>query len=532
MKAILCGILGALLLLMGYSYIPIGKFKPSKDFKQHVQVLSTDSQVYQLVSYQGTAFKKPPFRHWRYVNPAEACQSPRELLAYALAQNIAFEKYGQGGDTLQVEIKPYYEPTHDISYSEYAQFLAYVKDSIVRTVMGGKFKNRGTYGTTHINWDESLKNSDVRLTIADLYYSAIDREPLANPYLIDVRHLTYNDAEVLTQKLDYHPYLQATRPRSVDKKYVYRRRWGAHIYPDTFLWFSPHNLTVDSSLAYAMAKSFWSLERQGGALPMGLDSVRAWSYVNWIYRKWLNPMDEDMYKSIEGQMVTMSTPIYHFEADPEDLSHYAITEAMYQEFVIHCRDSLIKCHLGGEYMIDQYNGTFIVDWDAPLKLKGEDIERLNEFCEVGAGHHLKADVLEYIFAEIELKGIVDTFRYFNDRYHFDHELKRIEAFSIEELMVLPLGEKWQRLLNIDELGVQKNLRTDQRLTGITYGQAKAFWQWRLRVKMKQKKKVLSDYMIPTYQEWRAIQKGGTLEAKSIDMPYHKPSFNYRFYIGL
>jgi len=123
---------------------------------------------------------------------------------------------------------PFYILKTEVTNKEYNEFIAYVRDSIARTLLGNgisklapNFCSHDSDGKMHIKWDKPIPwnsdNDDVRSDLKPLYIP--DEEKFYNRKEIDARKLNY--------EYNYHP--------SGVEEYNYYKDI-VNVYPDTLCW--------------------------------------------------------------------------------------------------------------------------------------------------------------------------------------------------------------------------------------------------------------------------------------------------------
>ena len=537
MKAKMMGIMVLVTLLLGSNHVPNSRFRINPRFRQKPLVFTTDTVVYKFVTWENAPFKKPPYKHWEYVNPADSLQSLESFLAFIKAWQIDLDRIN---DTLTAQIRPYYEPIRPISYADYNRFVAYTRDSIVRQVLGCYWPGiciKNKYGTTRLNWETPVDfmGHDIRNAIADLYYTSDDRIHTP-PYNIDKRHLTYRYEFIDLVYPVKHPYLR--RPDKVGEDHGRRLpfipRNYEFIYPDTALWATPEYLQKDSTWFMAVMKADWHLNRISSNMSMWLDSTRASCYTDWVRREWMKHKGNRL-SHLSFEYINLGKLWLYQQLGPEELTHYTITAKMYQEFVLYCRDSIIKNEIGGVHFLTNNSGHMRLNWDEPLVFNQETRDMLvgglfrpQSFC------CLNEQRITYYYREPDHQSFWkerDAYVHYERTFRKYGPFLRVNQSRLAEPIV-PSGRKWMGLMDLENVEEHDIFaKSDSIVSELSYKQARAYWHWRLHEKMKYEKKELSDYMIPTYAEWKEIQRGTSVSGKQIEMPYPLPAFTYRVYAG-
>ncbi|MGB0428852.1 MAG: hypothetical protein ACPGLV_00150 [Bacteroidia bacterium] len=495
--------------------MPKAKIKPNLGFKMVTTTFSRDGMVYQFKTWPEPPFKKPPFKNWEYVNPSEGLIRGDQLLAN---MNTDFVKKTRlGNDTLLVEYRPYYEPKKPISYKDYNQFVNYVKDSIVRISMGkhlGMIITNYNNGKTRINWETPINydQDDVKSVIYDLYYSA-DMRVYKNPYVMDKSHFKY------------------VPDLSINANSEQTKRGFKHIYPDTAKWVSQERLAKDSVASIVMAKADWYLNMNTSDEAIWLDSAQAFCYVDWVNKEWLKEFSKYC-PNMACEIVDFGKEQKQLTFSAEDLSHFRITESAYREFVLYCRDSILKRYMGGIHEHYKNDGTIQINWKEPILFNEETRAICAKLLKPNSSY-LNQKHIRYRFQLPDYKHFWEkrnsqllnecVFNKFGPFYPVDQ--------SRYNEPIVPIDSVWFELLQMEQVDKHKMFRkSDELVKSLSYQQAKAYWHWRLNHQIKDKKKQMSDYMFPNYQEWKQIQSGAGVKEKSYNIPKPGSSFSYRVYV--
>lgn len=507
----LLAIFASLLPIVCIAQYPKAKIKPSPDFAQKARYIETERGNYVLITYKGKPFKKPPYKDWIYINPADSITKPKEQFDYCLAKGH-FQN-----DTAY--LLPYYEKGKPITDEEYQEFYEYTRDSIVCLEIGGSLIRTSREGKRRIDWSEAEKKldySDKHKTwnmITGLMYGGSDRTE--NDLVLDKRKITYGG---LTQ---YHwsqtfsnceyQYLSKGDPILMEgcdetgaRKLLFFDDMAT--YEDTFLWASPRQMNVDSSMAVVLA-NYGAYLKNEIKWPL-LNQDRACIYLHW-YTSQLAPSPcggPNTTKLLFEVDSSVSYPNIERYFNPFELRHFQITYGDYQEFLTYCHDSILsKTTPRDQNMWRQYRQSdkcFTLSRDSQLVIKSK--------C------------LVYYWQWVDQPKV-----YEEKLRHPWHRPYRTEFAMREERAV------WNGSLPAEFLDqrISKEL-ANETMDSLTFDQARAYWHWRLHIKMRDKKKTLADYMTPTYAEWKTIQDSAGVFGRTVKMPYPRRKFTYKVYVHL
>lgn len=505
--------------IYGLAQYPKANIKPSSDFKQKTSKVETDSGTYVLVSYEGKPFKKPPFKNWKYVNPADSLTTPSEQLNYCLAKTHVLN------DTAY--LFPYYQKAGFVEADEYFEFYEYTRDSIVLLEIGGKFIKANYTNRPRIDWSEAKKEldySDQQATvnlISSLLYSAADK--VENEYVIDKRKITYKGST------KHHPHqafsnCQYQRLHNGDPL----RHWdgyeevmaqkfssfyGIRPYVDTFLWASPQQMNIDSSMAVVLANYGTELKDEI-KWPL-LDENRTCAYTHWYSSALRMNLDENtngvhFFFDVDS---SASFPTIERYFNPFELRQFEITYGDYHDFLTYCSDSMNS--LENSF----YKKKGITDF------RKISVSKNYQKCwtiSPDSNLEIRCECLNYYWEWVDQPNIN-----YRKLTHSSMHGYRSELIYREDVAV------WNGSLPAEflEQRISKELAY-QTMDSLTYDQARAFWHWRLHIKMKDKKKILADYLTPTYAEWKTIQEGAGIYGRTVKMSYPRRRFTYRVYVHL
>lgn len=514
-------------------HVPKRRFKPNPHFTSDTFRYEVEGQVYNFVTYHGKPFKRPPFKDWVYHNPANALTSPRAMLAFAKKEGLLdFDSQEQW-----VHILPYYQPTHPVTGAEYNTFVKYVRDSVIHYHLGEKLG--ATYsspgGATRINWLSASELRQYRDYYVDLYY---DRKSLT-PGKLDPKYFVYQYSyNFLIHEFNLAsrtPYVQENMSHRHSRKHLLSNRGLVRVYPDTFLWTNDSCLGIDSAVAKALADGNWISSKDNDQVPAFVTPSQGKAHINWVAQHLVANQRQASGIMTNGTYIPMAKD-YSFKAGADELAHCRITIRAYQEFLLYCRDSIIRTELGAPYRMWITNnlGTSRINWEEPLRaLKTAEAQQvLHPYCKtIDNKPYLEPRILRFTYNSTRQKEAEKAYQKANSTQAFfanrriDHFIQRHEVF------VYPASDTYRELLSLDHLKPLNSLKKDLPIKGISYEQALAYWHWRLYEKLKSSPKSISDFYIPTRSEWQGIQKGEAIQPVQVLLPTRFNSFSYRIYVG-
>lgn len=525
------GTLLACALLMANHHIPNAKLVSSKKFSADTLVYKTGDKTFRFVVYRGQPFKKSPYKDWEYHNPADGLSNGEQLLQFAQKESLT----DANRSDQWVHIFPYYQLERPVSGKEYHQFVKYVRDSVLHLTLG---KQMGaTYtdknGLERIKWMPSKKLLTYRDYFADLFYRTenLGYYDLDPQYFVYQLRLPFSPQQVPLSKEKYlkNPSKNATR------RALIRPRYETRVYPDTFFWVHDSCLMADSAVANTLAMGYWSSAKYSETLPALVSKAQANAYVNWVAEHWIENRVEAYDLSAHGRFLPVRKG-YHLRLDASALAHCNITNRDYQEFLLYCRDSMIRYELGDALgmMINNNDGTTRLNWDQSLKIldKPEGRNSLSHLLTPSEkGSYLDPKVLRFGYDERDQKAMEQEYQQTGSMHSFLAQRRIGSYVKRYEVMCYPKGSKFSELLSIDQLKLIKALDNDEPVEGINYQQARAYWHWQLREKLKRSPKSIGDFYIPTRTEWQQIKGGTPLPSKDLELPSSFQSFSYRVYMS-
>ncbi len=181
--------------------------------------------------------------------------------------------YSQINNPKRVTVSSFYMDETEITNNEYRQFVYWVRDSMVRTLLGDinpeEFlieENEATgelYDPPFLNWDTDIdyQDEEVVQTLEELYLPENERYFRKKEF--DTRKLLYRyywvDLQSAARK-DYSQEADATlggfanRPQGMDDRSVYVKEETINIYPDTLCWIHDFPYSYNEPLAQTY---FW-----------------------------------------------------------------------------------------------------------------------------------------------------------------------------------------------------------------------------------------------------------------------------------
>jgi len=218
------------------------------------------------------------------------------------------------------------------------------------------------------------------------------------------------------------------------------------------------------------------------------------------------------------------------------LAHCKITNKEYQEFLLYCKDSIIRAELGDPFKMLLYNnnGNPRLNWMRPLKgLKVTDVRKaLGRLCETVENEaYLSSKAVVFRYNTVRQKQMEEDYQKAGSASTFLAQRSIEQYQKRHETIAYPVGSAYKQLLLLGQLKPLKSLNNDAPVKGINYEQACAFWHWRLREKLKKSAKSIGDFYIPTQAEWRLIQSGTPITSKDVELPTSFRSFKYRIYVS-
>lgn len=174
-----------------------------------------------------------------------------------------------------ISVSAFFMDETEITNNEYREFVYWVRDSIVRTLLGEVLpetylisenpKTGEVYDPPHINWKEKIDwhsdNQDIRDALEEIYLP--ENERYFGKKEIDTRKLFYEyfwiDLQAAARKefkedADYRNAGLANRPQGLRDRSVYVRREKINVYPDTLAWIHDYSYSFNDPLT---EKYFW-----------------------------------------------------------------------------------------------------------------------------------------------------------------------------------------------------------------------------------------------------------------------------------
>lgn len=151
--------------------------------------------------------------------------------------------YARTSRPKQVSVKGFYMDDTEITNNEYRQFVFWVRDSIVKEMLGGEHLIEGERAT-RLNWDEPIdySNTEVKDMASDLYLDEEDR--ISNYQGFDSRKFIYHYKWVDLQEAAKRKYLENPVERS---KFV--KEEDVAIYPDTLCFIRDFTYSYNEPMA-------------------------------------------------------------------------------------------------------------------------------------------------------------------------------------------------------------------------------------------------------------------------------------------
>lgn len=188
-----------------------------------------------LSSDKGELIGTPDRTPWYHQQPYGTVYVPTGT--FHMGQSDEDIVYALTSRPKQVSIQAFFMDDTEITNDEYRQFVHWVRDSIVRTTIGGDYILTDANGNSRLDWDARLDYSsgETWTAIQDLVYSEEDR--LGDPNQIDKRNLKYKWEWVDLHEAAKHKYLmKGQNPGDETPRKDFIVREEKPIYPDTLVW--------------------------------------------------------------------------------------------------------------------------------------------------------------------------------------------------------------------------------------------------------------------------------------------------------
>lgn len=183
--------------------------------------------------------------------------------------------YGQLHQPKTISVSAFFMDETEITNNEYREFVYWVRDSIVRTILGDvrpedyliseNSKTGEVYDPPYLNWRTKIewksKDQDIRDALEEIYLP--DHERFFRRKEIDTRKLFYEyywvDLQAAAKKeykddADFRNAGLANRPQGLEDRSVYVRKEMINVYPDTLAWISDYTYSFNDPLT---EKYFW-----------------------------------------------------------------------------------------------------------------------------------------------------------------------------------------------------------------------------------------------------------------------------------
>ena len=174
-----------------------------------------------------------------------------------------------------ISISSFFMDETEITNNEYREFVAWVRDSIARTLLGEirpdeyliseNHKTGEIYDPPYLNWNEEIEwnsaDQDIREALAEMYFPEHERFFGRNE--IDTRKLFYEyfwiDLHAAAKKefrndADYRNAGLANRPQGMTDRSTYIKKERINVYPDTLAWLHDYSYSFNDPLT---EKYFW-----------------------------------------------------------------------------------------------------------------------------------------------------------------------------------------------------------------------------------------------------------------------------------
>lgn len=183
--------------------------------------------------------------------------------------------YGQLHQPKTVSVSGFFMDQTEITNNEYREFVYWVRDSIVRRMLGDvrpeeyliseNSKTGEIYNPPYLNWRTKIewrsKDQDVRDALEDIYLP--EHERFFRRKEVDTRKLFYEyywvDLQAAARKeykddADYRNAGLANRPQGLKDRSVYIGKETINVYPDTLAWIADYIYSFNDPLT---EKYFW-----------------------------------------------------------------------------------------------------------------------------------------------------------------------------------------------------------------------------------------------------------------------------------
>lgn len=400
--------------------------------------------------------------------------------------------------------------THLITNKEYRQFVYWVRDSIAYKLLGeqsekyliSEDKNGIDIYPPLINWKTKIYwNGEFEREVLWRMHLP-EHERFNRKKELDTRILIYNDTK---------------------------------IYPDTTCWIDT-SIAITSYINLNLVK-YYNWHPIFNDYPVqGITKEQ----IN-LFLKWKSIIYKKKYKLVNYD--TSTSNIYKSLSGNVNTEFWKINNKKYKEFVFWVRDSIAHKKLGyhgieKHHICENKYGEPIapplINWKEKIRWnEGEEREILLEM-------YLPLEENKLNVMQLDWKKI--NFEYYFIDYKAESKWRKELTNNIwqdrslqiikNEINVFPDSIEWQKKnTNIDfNTGFWNKKFDKERVAGITYEQAKAFYHWKILMNISKNinKKVspVGEMVIPTKEQWEEVMSGKEIKPVHFDIPLSDKKYYY------